>query len=256
MLSSSNQAIVVAFYVLCCWQAVVQSFATLPSTATSLLHLARLSSSMTASTSSLPSISSTRLAMANDDRSLLEQMRKTLGEREDILEGAEMENKQLLQGLRDMDRDPNLRINNKFIEWLSTNGVWVKTVSTWGRAPHPLVIASNTEADGESCGRGLLAREGMGEGELLMTIPLDLCLTKATAQDVLGRDVITEDMDEYIAISLLLMTEKLKGDNSKWKAYMDILPSAENVYPSFIWSDDDLNMLLGSPVYAASKSLR
>lgn len=77
-----------------------------------------------------------------------------------------------------MDRDPNLKVNNKFIEWLSANGVWVKQESAWGRAPHPLVISSSTEDDGESCGRGLLARDGMSEGELMMTIPLDLCLTR------------------------------------------------------------------------------
>ena len=34
----------------------------------------------------------------SDDRSLLEQMRKSLGETEDVFEGAESESKQLLQG--------------------------------------------------------------------------------------------------------------------------------------------------------------
>lgn len=96
----------------------------------------------------------------SDDKSLLDQMRKSLGEKEDVFGDMEKENKQLLQGLRDLDRDPNLKANNKFIEWLSENGVWIKQESTWGRAPHPLVISSNTEDDGESCGRGLLAREG------------------------------------------------------------------------------------------------
>lgn len=134
----------------------------------------------------------------SDDRSLLEQMRKSLGEREDVFEDAESESKQLLQGylnlmwkilyftiilyslfrLRDMDRDPNMKLNNKFLEWLASNGVWVKQESAWGRAPHPLVISSSTEDDGEASGRGLLAREGMSEGELMMTIPLDLCLTR------------------------------------------------------------------------------
>ena len=71
-----------------------------------------------------------------------------------------------------------MKVNNKFLEWLSSNGVWVKQESAWGRAPHPLVISSSTEDDGESCGRGLLARDGMSEGELMMTIPLDLCLTR------------------------------------------------------------------------------
>jgi len=52
----------------------------------------------------------------------MEQMRRTLGDKEDIFSETEKESKQLLQGLRDLDRDPNLKINNLFIEWLSNNG--------------------------------------------------------------------------------------------------------------------------------------
>ena len=160
---------------------------------------------------------------SNDD--LMEQMRRTLGDKEDIFSETEKESKQLLQGLRDLDRDPNLKINNLFIEWLSNNGVWVKQQSAWGRAPHPLVIASETEDDGETCGRGLLARESLAEGELMMTIPLDLCLTKFAAQEILGKAIIPDYMDEYIAIALLLLNEKLsKKKDSRWKPYLDILP--------------------------------
>jgi hypothetical protein len=94
----------------------------------------------------------------SDDRNLLEDMRKSLGEYDDTFGDAEKETKQLMQGLRELDRDPNMKANNKFMDWLASNGVWVKPESAWGRAPHPLVISSNTEDDGESCGRGLLAR--------------------------------------------------------------------------------------------------
>ena len=52
----------------------------------------------------------------------------------------------------------------------------------------------------------------MAEGELMMTIPLDLCLTRAVAQETFGMNVIPEYMDEYIAIAILLMTERLKGN--------------------------------------------
>lgn len=196
-----------------------------------------------ASSSSLRRL--TRLAQAaaadeveeQSDRSLLEQMRKALGERDDAFADAEKESKQLMKGLRDLDRDPNMKANNKFIEWLADNGVWVKTESSWGRAPHPLVIASNTEDDGESCGRGLLARESMTEGELMMTIPLDLCLTRAVSQETFGKAVVPDYLDEYIAIALLLMHEKLKGSASRWKEYFDVLPDAEEVYPSYIWTE-------------------
>jgi len=193
---------------------------------------------------------------SSDDRSLLEQMRKSLGEREDVFEDAESESKQLLQGLRDMDRDPNMKLNNKFLDWLASNGVWVKQESAWGRAPHPLVISSSTEDDGESSGRGLLAREGMSEGELMMTIPLDLCLTRAVSQRIFGKSIVPDFTDEYIAIALLLMHEKIKGTESLWKPYIDILPKPEDVYPSFIWTEAELDMLKGSPTYFASISLR
>ena len=123
----------------------------------------------------------TSLSMS-DDRNLLEDMRKSLGDYDDAFGDAEKETKQLMQGLRDLDRDPNMKANNRFLEWLGSNGVWIKAESAWGRAPHPLVISSNTEDDGESCGRGLLARESMTEGDLMMTIPLDLCLTRAVSQ--------------------------------------------------------------------------
>lgn len=61
-----------------------------------------------------------------------------------------------------------------------------------------------------------------------MTIPLDLCLTRAQAQVMLGSAIVPDYMDEYIAIALLLMTEKLKGAASKWKPYLDILPKVSN----------------------------
>jgi hypothetical protein len=207
------------------------------------------------SISTLQRSSSIPLSAASDD-DLLESMKKVLGEREELYDEAEKGSKQLMQGLRDLDRDPNARVNNKFLEWLDANGVYVKTSSSWGRAPHPLVIASNTEDDGESCGRGLLARESMAEGELLMTIPLDLCLTRQVSQEILGKGVVPDYLDEYLAIALLLMTERLKGEASQWKPYIDILPTAKDVYPSFIWTDEELALLEGSPSFYASKSLR
>jgi hypothetical protein len=47
-----------------------------------------------------------RLEVGGEDR--------VLGEREDIFDAAESENRQLLQGLKDIDRDPNININSKY----------------------------------------------------------------------------------------------------------------------------------------------
>ena len=51
----------------------------------------------------------------SDDRNLLEDMRKSLGEYDDAFGDAEKETKQLMQGLRDLDRDPNMKANNRFL---------------------------------------------------------------------------------------------------------------------------------------------
>lgn len=193
-----------------------------------------------------------------DDRSLFDQLQKTFGEKEDIFSEAEAEKQKqvLMQGLKESESDSNLRVNKQLLDWLDTNGVWIKTESAWGKAPHPLVISSQTEDDGEVCGRGLLARESISEGEQLMTIPYELCLTRITSQEILGKAIVPDYMDEYISIALLLMSEKVKGSASKWKPYLDILPTKEDVYPSFIWSEEELDMLKGSPCYFASMSLR
>jgi hypothetical protein len=74
--------------------------------------------------------------------------------------------------------------------------------------------------------------------------------------EIFGKTIITDLTDEYIAIALLLMHEKLKGPESLWKPYLDILPKPEDVYPSFIWTEKELDSLKGSPAYYASKSLR
>lgn len=153
------------------------------------------------STTPVRNFRSTSLSMS-EDKKLLEDMRKSLGDYDDAFADAEKETKQLMQGLRDLDRDPNMKANNKFMEWLAANGVWIKAESAWGRAPHPLVISSNTEDDGESCGRGLLARESMTEGDLMMTIPLDLCLTRAVSQ--VKHKVISANLlsDNYLLFEL------------------------------------------------------
>ena len=44
-----------------------------------------------------------------------------------------------------------------------------------------------------------------------MTIPLDMCLTRSMSQQMLGKVVVQDYMDEYIAIALLLMSERNKG---------------------------------------------
>lgn len=44
-----------------------------------------------------------------------------------------------------------------------------------------------------------------------------------------GADVITEGLSEYIAIALLLVSERAKGEDSFWSSYIGVLPSVADV---------------------------
>jgi len=170
----------------------------------------------------------------------------------------EMKMKGLLKG--DKNSNPKISQNANLIQWLEEEGdVYLSDQSSWGEAPHPMAISTDTkdEITNESSGRGLLARRDINDGDELLKIPMKLCLTKQAAIDALGSDALPEDINEYLAIACHLIREKfVLGPKSKWKPYMDILPDIAEVNPTFTWSDEDLNFLEGSPVIAATRSLQ
>ena len=170
----------------------------------------------------------------------------------------EMKMKGLMQG--NEDSNPKLSANAQLIDWLSTEGeVYLADQSSWGEAPHPLAISTETkdEITNESSGRGLLARRDINDGDELLTIPMSMVMTASKARKALGKDAMTEGINEYLALACLLIREKfVLGDKSWWKPYLDVLPEVNEVSPTFAWSDEDLQFLEGSPVIAASKSLQ
>jgi hypothetical protein len=167
-----------------------------------------------------------------------------------------------LQGLMkgSTTTNPKLTDNANLIRWLGQEGnVYLSDTSSWGEAPHPLAISTETkdEITNESSGRGLLARRDINDGDELIKIPIKLCMTKNAARQALGKEVIIPGMNEYLAIALHLMHEKfVKKDQSFWRPYLNVLPDINEVNPTFTWSDDDLNFLEGSPVIAATKSMQ
>ena len=175
---------------------------------------------------------------------------------------AEFEKEMKMKGLGKGNEsgDPKVTANSNLITWLSEVGdVYMSEQSSWGEAPHPMVISTETkdEITNESSGRGLLARRDINDGDTLLSIPLKLCMTKKAARKALGKDVIQSGMNEYLAIALHLIHEKfVEGSESFWKPYLDVLPDVEEVNPTFTWSDEDLAFLEGSPVIAATKSLQ
>jgi len=141
------------------------------------------------------------------------------------------------------------------IEWLAANGVWVSPESSWGRAAHPLRVESETTDDFEPSGRGLIARKQTTQGEAVLQIPMRLVMTKEKAVKELGAELI-EPLGEYIALALLLVHERAKGDASMWAPYIDLLPSTEEVGQSFTWGEEELALLQGSPVVESTRSFQ
>jgi len=158
------------------------------------------------------------------------------------------------------DANPKLTANARLVSWLSEEGdVYLSEESTWGEAPHPMAISTETkdEITNESSGRGLLARRDINDGDNLLKIPIKLCMTKASARKALGKDVLPREINEYLAVACQLIHERcVLGEESYWKPYIDVLPETEEVNPTFTWNDDDLSFLNGSPVIAATKSLQ
>lgn len=171
----------------------------------------------------------------------------------------EMKMKGLLSG-KNKKGDSKLTANVNLIRWLEEEGdVYLSESSSWGDAPHPMAISTETkdEITNESSGRGLLARRDINDGDELLKIPMTLCITKMSARKALGKDALPSEINEYLAMACQLIHERfVKGEESFWKPYMDVLPEVGEVNPTFTWSDEDLAFLEGSPVIAATRSLQ
>lgn len=188
-----------------------------------------------------------------EDQSWLDALKEVTGD-----SGLPMGPKKM-SGLGGMaPQDARVAENNALKEWMGENGVWVFDKSDWGVAPHALSVAVDTvdESENETAGRGMISNRDIKEGDELFTLPLDLLLTKDAAKKAFGADVITEGLSEYIAIALLLVSERAKGEDSFWSSYIGVLPSVADVYPTYLWAEEDLDLLNGSPVIAATESMR
>lgn len=145
-------------------------------------------------------------------------------------------------------------VSTAFVDWLQDNGTYLSPKATWGRPMHPLAIADETTDDGEPSGRGLIAIKGLTQGEAMFRVPEKLLMTRARAVELVPG--LGEEVDEFIALAVLLVQERAKGDAGFWKPYLDILPRDEEYTALFRWSEDELRLLEGSPTVAAAVSLR
>lgn len=163
-----------------------------------------------------------------------------------------------LQGLSPMSKgDVRLAANSGLLEWLQNGGVYVSDKSDWGQAPHPMAIAVETfdMDNSEPSGRGLLARREINEGEELVVIPIAMCMTKKTAEEVFPAGTVS-GLDDYLALALLLQRELSLGKDSAWAPYLSVLPTLQEVNPTFAWGDAELDALEGSPLRASTRSMQ
>uniref|UniRef100_A0A0G4ICM2 SET domain-containing protein n=1 Tax=Chromera velia CCMP2878 TaxID=1169474 RepID=A0A0G4ICM2_9ALVE len=164
-----------------------------------------------------------------------------------------------LKGIRGVVPDDIKSVQNSRLKsWLKQNGVYLEDASDWGLAPHSCVLVSEIQDDnaGESAGRGLVAARQVIKGTELFSIPLQLCITKTRAMEIFGKDVIDFEMSDHVAVALLLIHEKAKGQDSFWYPYLSVLPPIDEINPTFVWPEEDLQLLEASEALVATRAIQ
>lgn len=127
----------------------------------------------------------------------------------------------------------------QFMNWLNENGVDVSGASV---------------AEFQGYDLGLKAERDYKENELILRIPKELIFSTCTAAPELAalqNDPMIQHMPP-VALAIALLIERHK-ENSKWKAYLDILPTS---YTTILYmTTSDMSELKGSPMFEASLKL-
>ncbi|KAJ5109812.1 hypothetical protein N7532_002457 [Penicillium argentinense] len=125
--------------------------------------------------------------------------------------------------------------SDDFVAWLEANpGVRI----------NPKIRLADLRASG--AGRGVLARANIEEGEELFSIPRSLILAvqNSDLKSLLPQDV--ESLGPWLSLILVMLYEYLKGANSKWAPYLQILPASFDTL--MFWSPSELHELQASAI--------
>lgn len=104
---------------------------------------------------------------------------------------------------------------------------------------------------------GLIAKEDMEAGDILVWAPKSMLLNVEKAVDLWGE--VVAELPNRLALSLLLIEERfVQGKKSNWTTYIDTLPGFDGDVsgPSFLWQPDEWKWLEGSDCYDASIQMR
>ncbi|GIZ48047.1 hypothetical protein CKM354_001112200 [Cercospora kikuchii] len=131
-----------------------------------------------------------------------------------------------------MDVDDFQNASDAFLKWLTKSGATI--------SPNIQLADLRDRA----AGRGVVSTKNLAEDEELFSIPRSSILTAETSD--LPAAVRKEIDHPWLSLILAMVYEYLKGDDSPWRPYFDLLP--ESFDSLMYWSDDELQYLQGSAV--------
>ncbi|XP_024519340.1 fructose-bisphosphate aldolase-lysine N-methyltransferase, chloroplastic isoform X2 [Selaginella moellendorffii] len=125
------------------------------------------------------------------------------------------------------------RTHLEFMSWLRRRGEDMNSIAVAiGMSKH---------------GRALFAHRPMCAGECMIKFSQNLVLTP----EKLPCEVIAllDQANEFTRVSLLVMAEKRKGQNSAWAPYIECLPSFGEIHSTIFWDPKELACLECSPIH-------
>ncbi|KJX99672.1 SET domain-containing protein [Zymoseptoria brevis] len=134
-----------------------------------------------------------------------------------------------------MDNDEFQGRSERFLTWLRAQGA---TISS------KIQLADLRQNGPFGSGRGVVATENLAEDEELFTIPRSTVLTVETSS--LPSAALKDIFDPWLSLIVAMAYEHLRGVDSPFKSYFDVLPTS---FDSLMyWSETDLSHLEGSAV--------
>lgn len=130
------------------------------------------------------------------------------------------------------DDDDLRQKSDRFLEWLEKSGARVSSKIEVADLRH------------RSAGRGVLAKDDIGEDEELFSIPRSVILDVTTS--TLPEELRATLEDPWLSLILAMVHEYRLGESSAFKPYFDVLPDTFDTL--MYWTDAELEYLNGSAV--------
>ncbi|KAI3467309.1 hypothetical protein Pfo_023972 [Paulownia fortunei] len=145
-----------------------------------------------------------------------------------------------LNSVLSIETEPNIpQTVQRFWQWLKDEGVVsAKTPVKPGVVPE---------------GLGLVATRNIARNEVVLEVPKKFWINPdAVASSEIGS--ICSGLKPWISVALFLLREKFKGEESKWKYYVDVLPEGTN--STIYWSEEELLEIQGTQLLSTTLGVK